>query len=401
MSVKLDTEEQKQIAGSFFDALPPVMGTEPKPDAKPDDTKPDDTKPGSTEPDETKPDDEPIFAREPKKVVTPTESIAILRKQRDEERDKNKIFSEAFGEHKPQVIKPLIDLVSEFAEGPITEESVTNILFEFKESKNKINELETQIQQQEAIISKLDVEHSSDFAKKYKEPYKAAHDALFLEYATVAGDKTIIAPRATEALHKLLVSDTEISGIDVKLALSQFAKAYKAESGEDPQLPSMNSLMNSLRSFKSSRDSMQDAYTNWKDKKQEDEKSLQANQQIQTEAQKRASKKLRVDLVSKAFREFDLDPIPFIDEKEAESLFKEEYTYGEGIFNGTETPTYDNVMQRGVKARLWDKYSSRLKELIDLEESVAKGERNGLTGSHRQAHKSSDKKIDWLGGALR
>ncbi len=395
--------EQKEIAKGFFDILPPVVGLEIEPLKSKDEEKikeeerlKEEEKLKGGKPNE----DEPQFVREPRKKATPDESIATLRKQRDEERERNKIFTETFGEHKPQLIKPILDLVSEYADGPLTEDSVAAVITKLKDAENNINSLQEELQKREQIISQLDVEHSSEFNSKYKEPYKLAHDTLFLEYASVASDKSIIAPKATDALHKLLTSNPEISGIEVKQALSQFAKAFKEESGEDAQLPSMNSLMNSLRAFKSSREAMQDAYTNWKTKKEEDAKSAQANQQIQTEAQKRASKKMRVDLISKAYREFDLDVIPFVDDKEAEELFKEEYDFGEKIFEGKEVPTYDAVMQKGVKARLWDKYASKLKDLIELEESIQKGERNGLPGSKNQVIKNKVDTKDWLGGAL-
>lgn len=298
-----------------------IPGTQVKDDVKPDDVKPDDTKP-PIKPDDTKPEEPPQFKREQKKPVPKEESIAALRKQRDEAIQASKLYTETFGEHKPEVIKPLLDLVIEEADGPITAEYVTNKISEFKTLKEKITELETELQDKEKKVTELDIRFSDEFNKGYKEPYEQAFNTLFLEFASVTEDKQIIAPKATQEFRDFLVANPDIDGIEVKVQMQKFAKAYKAESGEDATLPSVNSLMQSLRQFKTARERMQVAYTDWKKTKQQQQQQQIAEQQLQTEAQKRANKKARIELASKAFRNFDLDAIPFVTEKKRKNCLK-------------------------------------------------------------------------------
>ena len=140
---------------------------------------------------------------------------------------------------------------------------------------------------------------------------------------------------------------------------------------------------------------MHSAYVDWKTTKEEKRKQSESEQQILTEAQQRANKKKRVELASKAFREFDLEEIPFVTEKEAEELFKEEYQFSEKIYTGESVPEYDALLQRGVKSRLWDKYQQELVDLRKFKEEVEEGERNGLPGSKPKRESKVPTK-DWL-----
>ncbi len=391
----ITTDEDKEIATNFLAGIDAQLPSHVKP-VKEEEKKEE----KKEEKQEEKKEEELVLQRE-KKKVTPDESIAALRKARDEERKKNEVFTKIFGDNQPEAIKPLLDYIQEHVEGPMTVDAVTAAIEDLKGTKNKVTELSTELQEKEKKVTELDIRFSDDFKKNYELPYKEAFDTLFLEFATVAEDKTLVAPKSTQAFHALLTSNPEITGLDAKAALMKFAKDYEAESGEKPMLPSMDSLMSSLRKFKVTKATMHDAFTNWQTKKKEDAQRAVAERQIQSEAQKKASKKMRTDLVSKAFREFDLDSIPFVDDKEAEELFKEEYAFGEEIFDGKKVPEYDSVMARGVKARLWDKYSKKLSELLELEKTMEEGERNGLPGSRRIINTKTGEKVDWLGGALK
>ena len=342
-----------------------------------------------------KKEDGPIFKRDEKKKPTKEESIATLRKQRDDALEVGKVFTEVFGEHKPSAIKPLLDFVLEEADGPITEEYVIGKIQEFKELKTVSSKYIEQLEEKERKIAELDVRESKEFEENFKKPYKEAHDSLFLEFATIGPDKKVIAPEATKAFQKFLTELKDPSGIEVKSALMEFAKEFKKESGEDPTLPSVTHLMDSLRTFNKVRHDMHNAYVNWKTTKEEAKKKKESETQILTEAQQRANKKKRVDLASKAFREFDLEDISFVTEKEAEELFKEEYQFSEKIYTGEDVPEYDSLLQRGVKSRLWDKYKDKLVSLLKLEEEIEEGERNGLPGSMELKKKKAPVK-DWL-----
>jgi hypothetical protein len=400
-------DEAKKIAGNFFDDIQKDI-TKPEDDKKKaddqkaidDQKKIDDQK--AIDDQKKKDEDEPDFTKPVKKKVTQDESIATLRKQRDEEREGNKIYKETFGDVDPVILKDVVDFVKEHVDGPITKDAITTIITDLKAKKDEVAKLQAELQEREKIVNELDVTHSKEFNDRYKTPFKEAYDTLFLEFATVTADKKILAPKATKEFNDFITANKDIEGVEIKAALNKYAKDFEAESGEKPDLPSMSSLMTSLRSFISAREAMNAAYSNWKVKKEEDTKRKALENQTQTEAQMKASKKMRTDLVSKAFREFDSDSIPFVEDKDIEVIFKEEYQFGERFYSENNVPGYDEVIVKGVKASLWDKWAGKLKDLLDLEHAVEKGERNGLRGGKRIDNKTgAADKADWLGGALR
>jgi|SRR6478735_4898786 len=343
-----------------------------------------------------KENEELVLVREKKeKKATPDQSIATLRKQRDELVEKNKGFVELFGESPPQIIKPVYDLITEIADGPITETFVKEFVEEHKKSKDRIAELESQLSDKEKVITEVDIRYSDEFKNEFDLPYKAAAQELFLEFANVQGDQ-VIAPNATKAFNDFLLGKPDATGVEVKGELFKFVKAYKDESGEDPIVPSVTNIMNALRGFRDKSIKLQDAYNNWSVKKKETVAKKMADQQVQTESTNRALAAKRKELAAKAFREFDLDTTPFIEASEVEALVREEYKFGEEIRNGV-VPEYDEFIKRGVEARLWKKYAKELAELREFKEAHDKGERNDLTGSDNPGAVRRDPgKVDWL-----
>lgn len=340
--------------------------------------------------------EEPSFKKQQTKK-TKEESISELRKQRDEARISAKIFTETFGETPPVVIKPLVELATELIDGPITENAVNVVITELKTLKEENESLKAKIEEKENKISEIDVRYSSQFKEKYETPLKEASDSLFLEFAKISPDNTIIGHKSTSAFHKFLVESNDIDGVKVKSALTKFAEDFKQETGEDISLPSVTSIMSSLRVFKKAQKDMHEAFANWKTKKEEDEKISQTKAIEQEELRKKNAKRERISMASKAYQSFNHDDIDFIEDKEVELLFKEEFQFGEKIIQGEDIPSWDTVIQRGVKARLFDKILPKIKELIAFKKAVDEGDRNGIKGQFRPEHSKGKKEEDWLG----
>lgn len=343
---------------------------------------------------EVKPDELELFRPQAKKKATAEESIATLRKQRDTLDTNLKVFKETFGDNPPQVIKPLFDYVSEIAQGPVTETTINSFLEEHKSLKEENERLVKQLDEKEKIVTEVDIRYSDEFKNSFDLPYKEAAQSLFLEFANIDGD-TIIAPSATKKFNEFLLAKPDATALEVKSQMNTFVKEYRAESGEEPVVPSVTSLMNSLRGFKDKAVKLQEAYGNWKETKKRTETERLTQSQAQKEAQDKTLSKQRKELAAKAYREFNLDSIPFVDEKDIETFVREEYNLGEDIKNGN-VPTYDAFVQRGVKTRLWDKYSSLLAELIDFKEKYDKGERNDLPGDNRVVRQAPKGDENWL-----
>lgn len=326
--------------------------------------------------------------------ATPEESLSALRKQRDTLDTNLKVFKETFGDNPPQVIKPLFDYVSEIAEGPITENVVTEFINKFKSQEEEIKKLREDLGEKEKIVTEVDIRYSDEFRNDFDIPYKEAAQSLFLEFANVDGDN-VLAPIATKKLNDFLLGKPDATAFEVKSQLNAFVKEYKEETGEEPIVPSVTSLMGSLRGFKDKAVKLKNAYDNWSETKKIKQTEKLTQSQAQKEQQDKALVKQRKDLAQKAYREFDLEGIPFVEEKDIEDLVREEYQFGEDI-RGGKVPPYNEFIERGVKVRLWDKYASRLAELIEFEEKYNEGERNNLTGENRLSKAGVKDNADWL-----
>jgi len=327
--------------------------------------------------------------------ATPDQSLATLRKQRDELAEKHKGFSELFGDNPPQVIKPIYDIVAEIANGPITETTVKEFVEEYKTYKDRVSELESKLAEKEKVITETDIRYSEEFNNNFDQPYKAAAQELFLEFANIQGD-AVIAPAATKTFNDFLIANPDSNGVTVKGELAKFVKAYKAESGEEPIVPSVTNIMNALRGFKDKAVKLKNAYENWAVTKKESAAKRMADDLVRKEQTDKALSAKRKELAGKAFREFDLDDTPFVTNEEVEAFVREEFQFGEDIRDG-KVPEYDEFIKRGVEARLWKKYSKELNELREFKELHEKGERNDLTGQDRiDSIKSKDGKVDWL-----
>lgn len=315
-----------------------------------------------------------------KKGATPEESIAVLRRQRDEEREKNKRLSSVFGESDPDSVRPIFDLMIERANGPITKEFIQSFLDEYKGSETKLSTLAQQLEEKEKQVSELDIRYSDDFKNNFEKPYGDAMESLYLEFANIEGDK-VLAPIATKEFNEFLTSKPDLDGIAVKAAIVKFAKEFRAETGEEPILPSVTDLMKSLREFGSKRQNLQDAYLNWKEKKKElEENRLKESEETNT-VKAKAMRRKRVELASKAFQGFEFPD--FIQEEDVSKLFNDEFTFTEGVIEGIDVPEYDKVLQRGVKARLWDMHQDELVELRQFKASHEKKDRNGFYKSEK------------------
>ena len=350
-----------------------------------------------------KDDDRPSFERQKKSSPSNEESNAILRKQRDEaleEAKAAKAFKETFGDNSPDVIKPVFEWIKEYTGGVITPETVKEKLEEIKSVNERLDDLRKQSEEKESIINELDIRQSKEFKTNFEAPYKEALDSLFLEFANLTDDKKIIAPKATESLNALLTSKDDLTAVDIKAAIIKFQKEYKSESGEDPTVSGISAIMESYRKFHSKREKLREAYTNWKKVKTEEEKKKIAEDQVKNEARARADKRKRIDLATKAYKEFDIiEEIDFLEEKEIKSLFDEEFDFGENVLSGKEIPSYDTIIQKGVKAKLFDRLFEKYKDMSIHLSKIEKGERSGFTGSRRhQSTQQSKQKKDWLDG---
>lgn len=324
----------------------------------------------------------PNFKRQQKAKPDKDESLATLRKQRD---DLAKIvdgFKESFGaDVDPSTFKPLIQEIVSQADGPVTADYITKFIEDNKKKDETVKQMQERLSENEKKVVDLDIRHSEEYQRTYVQPYSDAAKEMFLDFAQVSSDEKVIAPIATKEFNDFLLNLTDIDGLKVKAKLNEFAKKFQAESGEDALLPAVSTLMASLRNYHTAKQNMHDAYNDWGNKKKESVQKFTAKQQEEFEKSQKTGRRVRVEESSKAFQEFDLDKYDFIPETELEEVFKEEFELGEKLSKGENLPPYRDLLTRGAKSRLFDKYAPMLKDLIKFKESVEKGNRNHIKGA--------------------
>ncbi len=403
----MEDEIKKQIDGFFEEEVTPDLQKKPE-EKKVDDKKKDDKKEKEDILDD-KDDEEdlpeflkssPDSSKEQKqKGKKPEENIAILRKQRDEYKQKSEKFSSLFGESDPEAIEPLVEFINERAEGPITKEFITELVDDIKKKDDEINEWKQKFENHEKKLQHVDITTSEEFQTKFKKPYEDSSQNLLVQFASVTSDKKVIAPIATKKFHSFLMENAEaIDAITVKQKLKEFKDEFEKESGEEADIPAIKDMMASIRDFADNKQKIRKAYTEWKTVKEEEGKKSALESQQLTEAQKKQARKVRISESTKAFNSFELDlDIEDINIKE---LFTEEFKEGESFFEGEkEIPAYSELITRGVKARLFDKIAPRLKELLELEKKLQESERQGFSQKGERVFKQNkSKESDWLEG---
>lgn len=330
-----------------------------------------------------------VFGKDPgfgqgtkKKKKEPSEAIADLRRDRDLERVKNKAFTDVFGSVDPSTIKTLFDYVSSSIEGPISADAVSSLVQDLGGSRKSIEELQTAIQEKERVISELDIKSSSEFKNKFEKPYAEAMEGLFLEFANVGEDDKIIAPKATSKLNEAIVSNLDITGVQMKSMIAKYVKEYREESGEDPVIPSVSSLMSGVRTLKKAKEGLQEAYSNWGELKKKTKQQQEDELKQQSITAEREAARRRKDLVSKAYQNFDSDSTPFLEPKQVQDLFREEYSYYENIVSNRDVPEYDVLIGRGISARLWEMNKDEFVQLKKMKEDLEKSERSGISNNN-------------------
>lgn len=390
-------EEAKRM---LDDMLDDPENKAPKPEIKEEEKIPEETE---KLPEDQVDDDTPIFDRTPRKQKgnPPEESIAALRKKKDELQLKVEEYEKKFGDLNPETVNPILDHLKENFEGAITEESVRDYLIETKALKEENETLKQQLSEKEKFVEEIDIQHSSEFKKNFTEPLQQAQQSILIEIANVGPDgKTIIGPKSTQQFYQTLIQG-QFDGIALKAEVSKFKKAYKEETGEDhPELPPVNSLMNLVRNFQKKSEDRDNAYKHWGKTKEENKKKQEQEYFQNQERSQKENRKQRVTLASKAFREFPLDEeFNFIEEKEAKSLFDEEFRFGEKLFTGKpeDIPPYDEMISRGVRARLFDIWAPIIKKYLEQEAKEQDSKRSGIHKNTRpNLDKKSEDQKDWL-----
>jgi hypothetical protein len=339
---------------------------------------------------EEKIEEKPDFTKPTKKPTAkekPEDSIANLRKAKDDAETKYKALSEEIqsqlGTNDVTILKPVVDYLNRKLEGIVTPEKVSKLIEDFDGGDQRIKDYEDKIQDREKRLRDYDIRESEEFKVKYQAPWQEAQNSLFYEFANVTPDKKLIAPKATNELFEAIAKNAEIDPPTMKSLLRQFEISYEKESGEKTSLPSLTDMMKAHRNFQQTRVDMQKAYQNWEvekvaSRKENELKTIEAEKELSAK-----NKRERVRYATEAFRNFNHDDFDgLIEDDELKVLFDEEYKFNESYWEQGKPPaTLSELYQRGVNDRILKRILPEYKELKKFKEEYDKGENNEIRGS--------------------
>lgn len=359
--------------------------------------------------DDKKDDDDFSLSRDKKddkKKPGKEDSIAELRKSRDEER-RLRIEAENRAKELEKAGNSNLKPIAEYIEGKfggLDEDAIKRYIDKNKLRKTELTEKEKKLAEKEAKLRHYTIEEDDEFQSKYKKPYFDAADSLLATIATVDNDGKIIQESFFKSVRDNLVNKSgEIDPVKAKAALVQIAAKYKEITGEDYNGTTLSDFMSAIREVNTKKSSMQQAYKNWEEQKTKEKENNTIVQQEELDKRSKAQKKIRRDLAKKAINEFNYDEFEgVIDEEEIENTFKSVYEHNESIFeDATKLPSYDKILTDAAKSRLFDKIFEDYKTLKKRFSDEEYRKRDGLKGSEKGPLKDKDDDDDdafgWMG----
>jgi len=332
-----------------------------------------------------------------KKKPTKEESLAELRKQRDDLKTTNDSFTSAIGDLDVGIIKQIGAFIGEqFKDDIPTEDAVIAFLDEAKESKKKVEEMEKELSDRDSRIKDLDIRSSKDFNDQYVEPLKAVAADLQVEIANIDPDSAeVLAPLATRKFHNELMKSSSLTSMKIKQMLTKFGKEFEAESGEKYEAPSVAAVSESYRKFKKVDVKMGEAYKTWQtEKKDAADRGGKLDEEKRLLEIKQGKDERRAGAI-KGLRSFNMDLVEdFKTKEEIEKEFRAVFQENESLFDDvSNVPTYDILTQRTVKAKLFDEMAAKYKELLEWKKSQEEEDGDDSKGKGSKTVKDTG---DWI-----
>lgn len=341
---------------------------------------------------ENKTDEKPNFERPPSKAKpTKEESIEIVRKQRDELKAKFEELTNGFGDTDPKLLLGLYNQMKDTIEGPLTVDAVGQWLKDAGASKAQIKEIQGQLEEKNKKLIEYDINNSQEFRDKYVQPTEDRFKELFYTFAVptrnAEGKEVLVAPIATMKLRNLL-TNTDPAKLDapaIAIALREFSAEFKKESGEDAPNVSTGTMLRNLREFQSALGQMNHARKNWEETREKDRATKALQDEQAQEAQKKQSRRERIQHYTTAYKEYDHDSIDgIVDEKVMKKIADEEFGIAEKFFNGEPVLDMVQIAKRGMDAALMThlRESGQFAEMVEAyKEKLANKEVKGSGGN--------------------
>jgi hypothetical protein len=295
----------------------------------------------------------------------PEESVAILRKQRDEARQRIEEQEALLKEKEELLGKSTIDgSVFDEVKKLINKEEVTTddlkqIFKDYDFTKKEKEALANQLKETQERLKDYDIRQSPEFIENYERPILDAQQALAAEIVPIVNGKPVMNKDAAEIMREL-VDSGEINAQTVKIAITRIRDAYE-DAGVDYDMPSVKNVLSCLNSVVDLHSEAAKAYQNWEETKIQKSLEKQEIDQSKQTIIKAKSRQERVVIakgyMAKLAQSDDYEYIAdmYGHENAMQVAVSSHNDLSEMMDDPSKAPTYDTLLDLMTKARLFDK----------------------------------------------
>lgn len=287
----------------------------------------------------------------------PEDSVAILRKQRDEarqqlaEREAAIQTADANGDIYA-VVKELIK------KDDVTPDDLKNYFKDYDFTVKEKEALATQLKETQDKLKDYDIRQSSDFIEQFENPYIEAQKALVAEIVPIVDGEQVTNQKAAMVIRDLIASN-DINPSTVKIAIHKIRDAYEDE-GVDYDMPSVQNVISGIRSVINLHKKTVDAYNNWEQTKTQ--KTLEKAEINQTKSEisiaktRQERKVIAQGYIAELAKSENYDYIADMHghENVMNTAVASHNELGAMMDDPAKAPTYNTLLDLMTKARLYD-----------------------------------------------
>lgn len=300
---------------------------------------------------------------------TPEESAAILRKQRDEARQKAQELEDQLEKASSQ--GALFDEVKKLInKEEVTPEDLKQIFSDYEFTKKEKASLEESLKKTNERLREYDITSSTEFQESYVKPINMALEALTAEVCPIRGDEFIPVPASASTALKAVIESGNITPATVKIALNKIKAAYEEEDIEF-EMPNVRNVTEHLLAISKGVEKRNKAIEDWETEKQVKRKEAEENANHKNTLiavkSRQERKKIAQEFLEGFVKRDDFDYLA--DEYGSDTVMQavvDQHSHLTDAFDDpTKAPTYDALLDVYTKAQLFDR-------MIDQKKAEAK-----------------------------
>lgn len=321
------------------------------------------------------------------KKTTGDDSVKALKQKLDNiEKEKAKLDAKIIELQKLNELEPLKP-VAEYLKtknGKIDEETVNSFISKGKERKQKLSELEQKNIEKDNKIKEMDILQSEEYIEKYSKPWSRAENQLLANLCPVDDEGN---PKDIELIQLLknellnLNKDGSIrTSMQIKGAMSKFARLYEEKTQKPFIIPSVEKIENSILSVFECAKSASNARKNWDEDKVQTKVKKEYEASVANESMMKKELQGRQFITNTVLNEFKYEDLKgVLEEEEVKTIIKDKNNKFIKFLKGEEQPyTYKEMIQLSFKSEAYDKVLEKLRATEKLLAAEQKKRGSGL-----------------------